>query len=128
MHALIQDVIRSGHPSAIDYFERAPVERWYKAMVLALDTGPEEPNLFLLIFRDQSEARRIDRMRDDFVANASHELRTPLASLSGFIETLRGPARKDDGGAREVSRRSCRPRPTAWRVSSTISCPCRASR
>lgn len=100
MHALIQDVIRSGHPSAIDYFERAPVERWYKAIVLALDTGPEEPNLFLLIFRDQSEARRIDRMRQDFVANASHELRTPLASLSGFIETLRGPARKDEA-ARE---------------------------
>jgi two-component system phosphate regulon sensor histidine kinase PhoR len=39
-------------------------------------------------------------MRVDFVANASHELRTPLASLSGFIETLQGPA-KDDPGARE---------------------------
>jgi two-component system phosphate regulon sensor histidine kinase PhoR len=34
-------------------------------------------------------------MRADFVANASHELRTPLASLSGFIETLQGPARND---------------------------------
>ncbi|WP_301540115.1 histidine kinase dimerization/phospho-acceptor domain-containing protein, partial [Shigella sonnei] len=34
-------------------------------------------------------------MRSDFIANASHELRTPLASLSGFIETLRGPARND---------------------------------
>ena len=34
-------------------------------------------------------------MRVDFVANASHELRTPLAALSGFIETLKGPARND---------------------------------
>jgi two-component system phosphate regulon sensor histidine kinase PhoR len=34
-------------------------------------------------------------MRVDFVANASHELRTPLAALSGFIETLTGPARND---------------------------------
>ena len=34
------------------------------------------------------------------MANASHELRTPLASLSGFIETLRGHAR-DDPEARE---------------------------
>ena len=40
-----------------------------------------------------------DRLRADFVANASHELRTPLATLLGFIETLRGPA-KDDGEAR----------------------------
>jgi two-component system phosphate regulon sensor histidine kinase PhoR len=39
-------------------------------------------------------------MRSDFVANASHELRTPLAALSGFIETLAGPAR-DDADARE---------------------------
>ena len=39
-------------------------------------------------------------MRADFVANASHELRTPLAALSGFIETLKGPAR-DDVAARE---------------------------
>jgi two-component system phosphate regulon sensor histidine kinase PhoR len=39
-------------------------------------------------------------MRADFVANVSHELRTPLAALTGFIETLQGPAR-DDPAARE---------------------------
>jgi two-component system phosphate regulon sensor histidine kinase PhoR len=39
-------------------------------------------------------------MRADFVANVSHELRTPLAALTGFIDTLRGPAR-DDTAARE---------------------------
>jgi two-component system phosphate regulon sensor histidine kinase PhoR len=44
--------------------------------------------------------RRSEQMRADFVANASHELRTPLAAVSGFIETLRGPAR-DDEAARD---------------------------
>ena len=39
-------------------------------------------------------------MRADFIANASHELRTPLATLTGFIDTLLGPAR-DDAEARE---------------------------
>lgn len=39
-------------------------------------------------------------MRSDFVANVSHELRTPLTALTGFIETLRGPAR-DDAEARD---------------------------
>jgi two-component system phosphate regulon sensor histidine kinase PhoR len=49
----------------------------------------------LLTFRDLTPIRRVEEMRVDFVANASHELRTPLAALSGFIETLKGPARND---------------------------------
>jgi two-component system phosphate regulon sensor histidine kinase PhoR len=53
----------------------------------------------ILTLRDLTEARRVERMRVDFVANASHELRTPLASLLGFVETLQGPAR-DDAQAR----------------------------
>ncbi|MFI4976405.1 MAG: sensor histidine kinase [Caulobacterales bacterium] len=51
--------------------------------------------LALVTLRDETEIRRSERMRADFLANASHELRTPLASLSGFIETLRGHARDD---------------------------------
>ncbi len=95
MHALIQGVIADGKPRNIEYFERVPIDRWYKAMVKALRDAEGRPELFILLFRDQSETRRIDRMRSDFIANASHELRTPLASLRGFIETLQGPARND---------------------------------
>lgn len=54
----------------------------------------------VLMFRDETEMRQVERTRADFLANASHELRTPLASLSGFIETLRGHA-KDDAVARD---------------------------
>ncbi|MEL4374486.1 ATP-binding protein [Brucella cytisi] len=95
MHALIQGVIADGEARSIDYFERVPIDRWFKAMVKALPGKDSRPELFVLLFRDQSETRRIDRMRSDFIANASHELRTPLASLRGFIETLQGPARND---------------------------------
>ncbi len=49
----------------------------------------------LIVLRDETEARQVERMRVDFLANASHELRTPLASLSGFIETLQGHAKQD---------------------------------
>ena len=56
-----------------------------------------EPRRFcVLVMRDETDVRRNERMRADFLANASHELRTPLASLSGFIETLRGHAREDE--------------------------------
>ena len=54
----------------------------------------------LLYLREENELVMIERMRSDFVANVSHELKTPLATLIGFIETLRGPAR-DDVEARE---------------------------
>lgn len=60
-----------------------------------LGPGPDGASAALLSFHDETEVRRIERMRADFLANASHELRTPLASLSGFIETLRGHARDD---------------------------------
>ncbi|MCX7302955.1 MAG: ATP-binding protein [Hyphomicrobiales bacterium] len=76
----------------VDYTERVPIERVYRATVSAIGRGT---GLNVVVFKDQSEARRIDRMRADFIANASHELRTPLASISGFVETLRGPARND---------------------------------
>jgi signal transduction histidine kinase len=35
--------------------------------------------------------RRLDRLKDDFVAAVSHELRTPLASTIGFLQTLERP-------------------------------------
>ena len=54
----------------------------------------------LVILDDVTQARLTERMRVDFVANASHELRTPLATLSGFIETLQGPAAEDEPARR----------------------------
>jgi signal transduction histidine kinase len=42
----------------------------------------------LLVFHDITELRRLERVRQDFVANVSHELRTPLSSIKGYSETL----------------------------------------
>jgi len=75
-------------------------ERVMRAIAKPLGEAPDGAPLALLVLRDETDIRRAERMRADFLANASHELRTPLASLSGFIETLRGHA-KDDPGARE---------------------------
>ncbi|MEQ1941979.1 ATP-binding protein [Mesorhizobium sp. VNQ89] len=93
------DRIRTGETTSevVDYAERVPIARVYKVTLTAIGRGS---GLFVMAFKDQSEARRIDRMRADFIANASHELRTPLASISGFVETLRGPA-KNDAAARD---------------------------
>jgi two-component system phosphate regulon sensor histidine kinase PhoR len=59
------------------------------------DRNADEPR-FVLVFHDETRAKKAEQSRADFVANASHELRSPLSSLIGFIETLRGPAMDDD--------------------------------
>jgi two-component system phosphate regulon sensor histidine kinase PhoR len=61
-----------------------------------MENAHDGQKLALLVIRDETDSRRMERMRADFLANASHELRTPLASITGFIETLRGPARDDE--------------------------------
>jgi two-component system, OmpR family, phosphate regulon sensor histidine kinase PhoR len=43
----------------------------------------------------EAEARRLERVRSDFVANISHELRTPLASIKLLVETLEAGALDD---------------------------------
>jgi PAS domain S-box-containing protein len=42
----------------------------------------------VLIFRDVTERRKINQMKDDFLAMASHELRTPLTIIKGGIENV----------------------------------------
>jgi len=100
----IRLAVSSGEPQCVEFSERVPVDRWYEAYLTALRWRAERtdarPDLVLMTVRDLTPLRRVEEMRADFVANASHELRTPLAALSGFIETLQGPAR-DDAAARE---------------------------
>jgi two-component system phosphate regulon sensor histidine kinase PhoR len=88
-----------------EFAERVAPERWFEVIVTPVPVpvrggraGRAEAKLehwLMLSFRDLTPIRRVEEMRVDFVANASHELRTPLAALSGFIETLKGPARND---------------------------------
>ena len=94
---MVRETIATGKVNQIEHTERLPSDAVYVVRVAPADIGAggSGRRVFLLTYRDISQARRIDRMRSDFVANASHELRTPLASLRGFIETLQGPARSD---------------------------------
>ena len=49
----------------------------------------------VLVARDVTAERRLDRIRRDFVANASHELKTPVASIQALAETLADAAGQD---------------------------------
>ena len=101
--AAVRRAVATGKADRAEFSERSGAERWYEVHVVPAVLSPsssQSPTHFLLTFHDQTQHRRIEQMRADFVANASHELRTPLAALSGFIDTLRGAA-ANDAPARE---------------------------
>jgi two-component system phosphate regulon sensor histidine kinase PhoR len=99
----LREAIATAEARRASYLDHVPIDRWMELII----TPVSVPTLFggmekcmLMTFHDQTPLRRAEEMRADFVANASHELRTPLAALSGFIDTLQGPA-KNDVKARE---------------------------
>ena len=57
--------------------------------------GAGKPAGAVVVLHDVSELRRLERVRQDFVANVSHEFKTPLTAIQGFAETLLGGALED---------------------------------
>ena len=53
----------------------------------------------LIVFQDVTQLRRLETVRQDFVANVSHELRTPITAIKGYVETLRDGALDDKQNA-----------------------------
>ena len=73
-------------------------ERWLGCSS-AVGGGDET---LVVVARDITRAREIDRMKDDFIATVSHELRTPLATIRGFTELLDTPNAVSDDFRRQV--------------------------
>jgi two-component system phosphate regulon sensor histidine kinase PhoR len=85
---------RTGEVQRFEIMQRDETDQHFACIASPLGSG------VLLSLHDYTDIKRMELARVDFLANASHELRTPLTSLSGFIETMRGPAR-DDPEARD---------------------------
>ncbi|HEV7368411.1 ATP-binding protein [Arenibaculum sp.] len=100
------DAVLAGKASRnLEFTLPVPVERVFQARIKrfrpeARDAEDVPETSVILTLHDITAIKRMEQTRADFVANASHELRTPLATLLGFVETLRGPAR-DDPEARD---------------------------
>ena len=80
----------SGVASRLEVETGTP-SRWLRAACMPIgDDGS-----LLVVVGDVTEARRLDAIRRDFVANASHELKTPAASIQAAAETLVHVAAED---------------------------------
>ena len=108
VYEAVERVLESHAPERVEFSTKGSVDRWCRAYVTSIETGADRASMLagegvtasrsqrsLVFIRDLTSEHRLEQMRADFIASASHELRTPLASVLGFIETLRGPAKND---------------------------------
>jgi len=96
----IDAVIEDLRGQEVEFYLEEPALMDFQAVIERFPIPSQGGISVVITLTDITQQKRIQRMRADFVANASHEIRTPLASIIGFIETLRGPA-KDDPAARD---------------------------
>lgn len=91
---VVDRVLANGGEEAAEAQLPLPVPRTFLAHAVGVaeaDSGVA----VALVLTDTTLTRRAEQLRADFIANASHELRSPLASVLGFVETLKGPAKTD---------------------------------
>ncbi len=56
--------------------------------ILELRLMPYGEDQRLMVIGDITKLRKLERVREDFVANVSHELRTPLTVIKGYLEMM----------------------------------------
>ena len=90
------------HRSRIE-IARGPIGAGKREFEVSVSPLNEE-GMVLVLISDQSEARRIDAVRRDFVANVSHELKTPIGALGLLSEAILGAKDQPDAVVKFASR------------------------
>ncbi|MFC0599910.1 sensor histidine kinase [Streptomyces palmae] len=89
MLAMARDTRRDGEIRQIELdLPRRGTGRGGEALAVSARVAPLGSRLVLLLVEDLTEARRIEAVRRDFVANVSHELKTPVGALSLLSEAV----------------------------------------
>ncbi|MFM7355426.1 MAG: sensor histidine kinase, partial [Actinomycetota bacterium] len=90
------------HRSRIE-IARGPIGAGKREFEVSVSPLNDE-GMVLVLISDQSEARRVDAVRRDFVANVSHELKTPIGALGLLSEAILGAKDQPDAVVKFASR------------------------
>jgi two-component system, OmpR family, phosphate regulon sensor histidine kinase PhoR len=93
VQAIIERAFKTGQPQREEMEFHNPASRHVRVYIAPLSADGEPAAV--LVLDDTSELRRLERLRQDFVANVSHELKTPLAVVKTCVETLLDGAVED---------------------------------
>ena len=100
LESAIERVLHSGNSEAFEMEIPAAGGKTLEVNVVAIPSAGKNLEGKVLgaiaVFHDITRLKRLEKIRQDFVANVSHELRTPLATIKGYAETLLDGALKED--------------------------------
>jgi len=82
---LITEVASDFDPREVELNLSYPEDR---VVLIRAWTDPERMERVFLSVLDITDLRRLERVRQDFVANVSHELRTPMTSIRAMTESM----------------------------------------
>jgi two-component system phosphate regulon sensor histidine kinase PhoR len=97
-HELVEIVARAAREGRVVDHEMQPPgqpDRWLEICAAAVSNHERRKLGTILVFHDLTRLKRLERTRQEFVANVSHELRTPLSHIKGYTETLLHGAKDD---------------------------------
>jgi two-component system sensor histidine kinase SenX3 len=106
--ALARQVRRDGEIREAEF--EVPVPRLggrtttFAVRVAPLSSAVGGGGLVLVLAEDQTESRRVEEVRRDFVANVSHELKTPVGALALLAETIEDAADDEEAVRRFAGR------------------------
>lgn len=94
LQAALGRVLESGSPERMD-LEWQGADRLLLSVQITPLPGNRERGA-VIVLHDTTELRRLETLRQEFVANVSHELKTPLSSIKAYTETLLRGAINDE--------------------------------
>jgi len=101
---LVRAARRSGQTQEVTMeLPRGPIGAGTHDLLVRVSLLGDDGLVVILIF-DDSEMRRLDSIRRDFVANISHELKTPIGALSILSEAVLGASNDPEAITRFATR------------------------
>lgn len=90
--------IDAGLPQELQVVSAGGQTVWLSCSYSRIPAIEDRGDVLVVVARNITQARELERLKDDFVAVVSHELRTPLVPIKGWAQTLlnRGDRLSDD--------------------------------